>query len=170
MPNHFHLLAASVYAGELSRFMQWLMTSHVRRYHSHYGGAGHIWQGRFKSFIVKADSHLLTVARYVEGNSVRACLVEKAIEWPWSSHAETVGLRERVFTCPLPVDLPANWSKYVDTPLSEAELKKMQRSVLRQAPYGDDAWCEGVCRKYHLESTLRPRGRPRKNKVACPLL
>jgi putative transposase len=30
--------------------MQWLMTSHVRRYHRHYGSSGHVWQGRFKAF------------------------------------------------------------------------------------------------------------------------
>ncbi len=42
------------------------MTSHVWRYHRHYGTSGHIWQGRFKSFIVQENNHLLTVARYVE--------------------------------------------------------------------------------------------------------
>ncbi len=44
--------------------MQWLM-SHVRRYHRHYGSSGHVWQGRFKSFPVQRDEHLLMVLRYV---------------------------------------------------------------------------------------------------------
>jgi hypothetical protein len=35
--------------------MQWLLTGHVRRYHKHYGGSGHVWQGRFKSFSVQRD-------------------------------------------------------------------------------------------------------------------
>ena len=39
--------------------MQWLLTSHVRRYHKHYGSSGHVWQGRFKSFPVQRDEHLL---------------------------------------------------------------------------------------------------------------
>ena len=48
--------------------MQWLLTSHVRRYHKHYGSSGHVWQGRFKSFPVQRDEHLLMVLRYVLQN------------------------------------------------------------------------------------------------------
>ena len=54
--------------------MQWLLTSHVRRYHQHYGGSGHVWQGRFKSFPVQRDEHLIIVLRYVLQNPVRAGL------------------------------------------------------------------------------------------------
>lgn len=160
MPNHFHLLAAASPAENISRWMQWLMTSHVRRYHAHYGSLGHIWQGRFKSFITKADSHLLTVARYVEGNSVRAGLVKTAADWPWSSHGETTGLKARVLTSVLPLDLPSEWTQYVDTPVSEREMEKIRRSVSRQMPYGDSEWQERVSRECHLESTMRPIGRP----------
>jgi putative transposase len=47
MPNHFHLILWPHRAGDLSRWMQWLLTAHVRRYHRHYGSSGHVWQGRF---------------------------------------------------------------------------------------------------------------------------
>ena len=43
MPNHFHLVLWPRGDGDLSRWMQWLMTSHVRRYHRHYGSSGHVW-------------------------------------------------------------------------------------------------------------------------------
>lgn len=71
MSNHFHLLLSPEKADDLSKFMQWFMTSHVRRYHRHYRSSGHVWQGRYKSFIVENDLHLLTVVRYIEGNPVR---------------------------------------------------------------------------------------------------
>jgi REP element-mobilizing transposase RayT len=64
MPNHFHLVLEPAHQTALSQFMQWLLTSHVRRYHKHYGSSGHIWQGRFKSFPVQRDEHLITVLRY----------------------------------------------------------------------------------------------------------
>ncbi|MFA7534723.1 MAG: transposase [Desulfuromonadales bacterium] len=80
MSNHFHLLAKPTEGEDLSRWMQWLMTTHVRRYHRHYGTSGHVWQGRFKSFIVQQDDHLLTAIRYVEGNPVRAGMVSSAKE------------------------------------------------------------------------------------------
>ena len=41
MPNHFHLVAWPRNDDDLSRWMQWLMTSHVRRYHRHYDSSGH---------------------------------------------------------------------------------------------------------------------------------
>jgi len=61
--NHFHLLLWPHCDGDLSRWMQWLLTSHVRRYHRHYGGSGHVWQGRFKAFPVQDDEHYFTVLR-----------------------------------------------------------------------------------------------------------
>ena len=65
LANHFHLLLGPHQDGDLSRWMQWLMTSHVRRYHRHYKGSGHVWQGRFKAFPVHSDDHNLIVLRYV---------------------------------------------------------------------------------------------------------
>ena len=63
--------------------MQWLLTSHVRRYHRHYGGSGHVWQGRFKDFPVQDDEHYLTVLRYVERNPLRAKAVARSQDWEW---------------------------------------------------------------------------------------
>jgi putative transposase len=67
--------------------MQWPTTSHMRGYHRHYDSSGHVWQGRFKSFPIQSDDHLLTVMRYVERNPVRATTtpVRKAQNWTWSS-------------------------------------------------------------------------------------
>src|SRR5438132_11087818 len=85
MPNHFHLVLWPRSDGDLSRWMQWLLTSHVRRYHRHYQGSGHVWQGRFKAFPIEQDEHLLSVLRYVERNALRADLVARAEAWAWSS-------------------------------------------------------------------------------------
>ena len=68
MPNHFHLVLWPRRDGDLGRWMQWLLASHVRRYHRHYGGSGHVWQGRFKAFPIQRDEHFLTVLRYAERN------------------------------------------------------------------------------------------------------
>lgn len=91
LPNHFHLVLWPRDDGDLSRWMQWLLTTHVRRYHRHYHGSGHVWQGRFKAFPIQQDHHLLTVLRYVERNPLRAKLVRRAERWAWSSLAWRVG-------------------------------------------------------------------------------
>jgi REP element-mobilizing transposase RayT len=91
LPNHFHLVLWPRHDGDLSRWMQWLMTSHVRRYHRHYKSSGHVWQGRFKAFPIEQDEHLLTVLRYVERNPLRANLAPRAEDWRWSSAAKSPG-------------------------------------------------------------------------------
>src|ERR1700687_2120230 len=85
MPNHFHLVVWPRQNGELGRLMHWLEHPKVRRYHRHYLSSGHLYQGRFKSFPIQDDKHLLTILRYVERNPVRAGLVERAEQSAWSS-------------------------------------------------------------------------------------
>ena len=166
MPDHFHMVLSPVKAQELSRWMQWVMTSHVRRYHHYYGTSGHVWQGRFKSFIVEQDDHLVTLMRYVEGNPVRAGLVGSATDWAWSSHRETLGQKSRKLIDEIPIELPGNWERFVDDPLPASELEKLRESVKRQCPYGSASWHSEWSEKLGLESTLRLRGRPKKPKMS----
>jgi putative transposase len=161
MPNHFHLLVSPERADDLSRWMQWFMTSHVRRYHRFHKSSGHIWQGRYKSFIVQEDKHLLTVVRYIEGNPVRAHIVPTARDWAWSSHLGRAAA-DSPLTSALPITLPSDWTGYVDQPLSEGELERMRTSMQRQTPFGSPPWQMRICQELGLESTLNPKGRPRK--------
>lgn len=81
MPNHWHLVFWPKRGSDtvLSELMRWVGTTHVRRWHMHRhsAGTGPIYQGRFKSFPIERDKHLLTVCRYVERNALRANLVEE---------------------------------------------------------------------------------------------
>lgn len=164
MPNHFHIVVLAIKAEGLSRWMQWLMTSHVRRYHRHYETRGHVWEGRFKSFIIQKDNHLLTVLRYVEGNPVRAGLVKLAKDWPWSSHGESIGERPRFLIDEPLIELPQDWARYVNEPLTVKELAKLSESVFRGSPYGLPTWQIDVSIELGLQSTLRARGRPKKGR------
>ena len=78
MPNHWHLVLWPRGDGDLSEFMRWLTVTHTQRWHAAHrsAGAGPFYQGRFKSFPIQKDEHLLTVLRYVERNPLRAKLVE----------------------------------------------------------------------------------------------
>ncbi|MEN6494624.1 MAG: transposase [Thermoguttaceae bacterium] len=164
MPNHFHLVVWPYEDGDLSRWMQWLLTSHVRRYHRHYHSSGHVWQGRFKAFPIESDEHLLTVLRYVERNPVRAkgIPVRKAERWPWSSAGNPGKDVERPELDPGPVPRGADWLDWVNRPLSDAELTALRTSVNRGTPFGHAHWQQRTAARLGLQSTLRPRGRPRK--------
>lgn len=161
MPNHFHLVIWPCGDGDLSRWMQWLLTSHVRRYHRHYQGSGHVWQGRFKAFPIEQDEHLLAVLRYVERNPLRAGLVDRAEEWMWSSLAwRTRGQRPGMLA-EWPLPCPPGWVEHVNSVQSEAELASLRKSVERGMPFGGAEWSQRTAEELGLESTMRSRGRPR---------
>jgi len=63
MDNHWHLVIWPKRGKDLARFVGWVSTTHVRRWreHRHSGGLGHLYQGRYKSFLVQEDAHFLTV-------------------------------------------------------------------------------------------------------------
>lgn len=133
MPNHWHLLLYPRKDKDLSRALQWLGTSHAGRHHSRKGtvGYGHLYQGRYKSFIVDTDKHYLTVLKYIERNPVRGKLVNRAEEWRWgSAHERTFkpSPENRILE-DSPVDLPREYTSWVNYPEQAEELKSMRHSV-----------------------------------------
>jgi putative transposase len=166
LPNHFHLVLWPRADGDLSDYMMWLLTAHVRRYHQHYHSSGHVWQGRFRAFPIQEDNHLLTVLRYVERNPVRALLAERAHDWPWSS-ARTARPATPVLD-PGPVLRPADWLAWVNRPQTAAEVERLRECLRRGRPFSGEAWMVATAQRLGLEASLRPLGRPRKAVLAKP--
>lgn len=162
MPNHFHLVLWPRGDGDVSRWMQWLLSTHVRRYHEQYRTSGHVWQGRFKTFPIQENEHLLTVLRYVERNPLRAGLVSNLVDWPHSSLPQRLQQQKPPWYSEGPVSRGRDWIEHVQQPLTEAELLSLRHSAQRGAPYGNPRWQAKTVAALGLESTLRSRGRPRK--------
>jgi len=163
MTNHFHLILWPHNDGDLSRWMQWLMTSHVRRYHRHYGGSGHVWQGRFKAFPIQNDEHYLTVLRYVERNPLRGGITKRSQDWEWSSLRPTRRSGPQGLLTDGPVPKGPQWTRFVNAVETEAELAALRHSLGRGTPFGDRDWQFATAESLGLQSSLRPRGRPRKS-------
>ena len=102
--------------------------------------------------------------RYVERNPVRAKTipVRKAQNWNWSSAGTPPNEYEVVKTHNGPVKRPANWLNWVNQPLNESELEAMSECLKRGKPFGSERWQNQTVKKLGLESTMRPRGRPKK--------
>jgi putative transposase len=168
MPNHWHLVLCPHADGDLSKFLAWVTNTHVKRYRQHYHDkvGGHLYQGRFKSFPVQDDAHLLTVLRYVEANPLRAHLAQSADEWPWCSYA----LRGGPWAAPLlsewPLPLPADWGARVESRWREQDLAAVRTSLDRGRPFGEAAWVLETARRLGLEVSLRPPGRPKSTDLA----
>ena len=161
MPNHFHLLLIPKEPNSLSRLMQWVMTSHVRYYHKKNKTSGHIWQGRYKSFMVEKESYYITLVRYIEANALRAKLVKRAEDWDYGSLMEREHKHRTLLSEPY-MPLNDTWVEYVNEPLHKGELHTIRNSVNRQTPLGNERWQVETATKYGMLSTLNKRGRPRK--------
>src|SRR3989339_572364 len=83
-----------------------------------------------------------------------------------SSHREMIDEKINILLDEIPIELPGDWGRYVDEPLTSKEIEKVRQSVIRQSPYGNSEWQMKVCKELGLESTLNPKGRPRKEKRA----
>jgi putative transposase len=165
MPNHWHLLVWPRRDGELSEVLRWITVTHTQRWHAYHQtvGTGPVYQGRFKSFPVQTDEHFLTVARYVERNTLRAKLVDRAEDWQWGSlwrrtHRDSL---RTAWLSDWPVARPRDWVVRVNRSQGASELEALRTSVQRGRPFGDEGWVRRTATRFDMESTLQPRGRPK---------
>src|SRR5205809_6716904 len=122
MPNHWHFVVWPRKDGELSRFFGYLGLTHAARWQVAHNavGTGHVYQSRFKNFLIEPDEHLAWVLRYVERNPLRANLVKRAQDWRWSSlHARLNGPQEiRSLLSEWPIAVRDDWIEQVNRPQS----------------------------------------------------
>jgi len=86
MHNHVHLLARSDGLALLGRYMHSVQRSYHHYYRKEYTFFGHLTQGRYHSFAIEDDPYLLECGRYIEKNPVRAGMIAKPEDWPYSSY------------------------------------------------------------------------------------
>ncbi len=85
MSNHYHLLIKSEEAESLPRFMHWVQLGYARYYKKKYGTTGHVFEERYRSPRIAEESYYLQCGRYIERNPVKARIVVKAEDYPYSS-------------------------------------------------------------------------------------
>lgn len=91
MTNHFHLVLETP-EPTLSRGMKWMNGKYAQWFNRKHQRSGHLFQGRFKGFLVEKESYLLNLISYVALNPVRAGMVERPEQYRWSSYRATAGL------------------------------------------------------------------------------
>ena len=134
--------------------------------HRHSEGLGHLYQGTYKSFPVQDDRHFSTVARYVERNPLRAKLVAKAEDWQWGSlwrREQGDGAQREILT-EWPVRRRHDWLDWVNLAQTDKELSLLRESIRRGRPFGSATWQQATAKRLNLQSSFRPRGRPKKDK------
>lgn len=106
MGNHLHLVAQT-HRANLSRWMHWLTVAYTVFFNRRHRGNGHLFQGRYKSFLVREGDYLLGLSRYVHLNPVRGVSLgrgnpserrKRLRAFKWSSYPGYAGLGRRLFT------------------------------------------------------------------------
>jgi putative transposase len=156
MPNHVHLIAVPKTKDGLNLAIGEAHRRYSRRINFREGWRGHLWQGRFSSFILD-ESYLLACTRYVELNPVRAGLVKKPEAWRWSSAAAHAKRKDDILvrTKPLLAMIKSPWGKFFSVDVQESDMALFRKHERTGWPIGDDAFIERLERL--LDRKLKPK-------------
>ena len=109
---------------------------------------GYLWQGRFASFIMD-EAYLLAAARYVELNPVRAKLVDRAHQRPWSSaKAHLKGSDDRLVKVKPLLAMVGDWKAFLRSAIAEEELRNLREHGRTGRPLGSSSFLD------HLDSLV----------------
>jgi putative transposase len=86
MTNHVHLLLTPERAQSIPRLMIALGRRYVQYINFTYRRMGTLWDSRYKSSLIQAETYLLRCQRYIELNPVRAGIVTDPAHYAWSSY------------------------------------------------------------------------------------
>lgn len=169
MDNHLHLLATPETADGLPKLMQAVGRRYVRHFNDRHGRTGTLWEGRYRSTVIESERYLLACMVYIDLHPVRAGLVQQARDYPWSSHAHYVGLRQDRLVTPHPLfwalgNTPfareAAYAELVHAGISGREQSAVTDATLRGWALGSPAFVDGL--QHLTERRVQPRrpGRP----------
>jgi putative transposase len=92
MTNHVHLLITPTTAQGCALLMKHLGQRHAQRVNRTYRRSGTLWEGRFRSCLIEEERYCLASQRYVELNPLRAGVVSRPGDYPWSSYRRHAGV------------------------------------------------------------------------------
>ena len=165
MPNHVHLILRPEDEDGLSRVLARVHRAYAGRIHARQRRTGHFWQGRFGAVAMDED-HLAAAYRYVVLNPVRAKLVVRAEDWPWSSARALLGLGEDPLTDTAPARQRfARFADLLDGPEDPEAVDRLRKGESVGRPAGSDDFLASL--EARLGRRLRPLPRGPKPKDAA---
>jgi putative transposase len=139
MPNHWHQLLWPRNDSDLRLYVSRVTFLHARQIHRRRGtlGRGAIYQGRYRAVPVETDSYFYRVMSYIERNPVRAGLVDRAEDWPWSS-ASVQRRASRVALSDWPLPRPDDWSAFVNADQPQRDVDFIRARTASRLPIALD--------------------------------
>lgn len=169
MGNHFHLLATPSTAEGLPQWMQAVGRRYVQYFNRRHGRTGTLWEGRYRCAILEPERYLLPAMVYLDWNPVRAALVAQPADYPWSSHAHWVGLRNDRLLTPhaqywalgnTPFAREAAYAQRVQTGIGSAEQQALTDSALGGWALGTPEFVDALQQRTPRRVARGRAGRP----------
>lgn len=147
MPNHVHLILVPSDDDGLRAALAEAHRRYTRHVNFREGWRGYLWQGRFASFPMD-ESYLLACSRYVELNPVRAKIVSRARDWPWSSaRAHLTGCDDGLATVRPLLELVPDWGEFLREKLSEEDREAIRAGERTGRPLGSERFVKRLERR-----------------------
>ena len=148
MTNHVHFIAVPERMDSIYRVFHRAHGIHAQKYNMKYGLVGHLWQDRPYSCVLD-EPHLWNAVRYVEQNPVRAGMVSRTIDYPWSSAAARCGLRTDPLVDTHHLVLPASvgmvdGADWLDHTLDSDIIRQLRECTLSGKPCGEESFIRNV--------------------------
>ena len=169
MTNHVHLLMTPVSAQAISKTIQHVGRHYVTYVNAAYGRSGTLWEGRHKGCVIDSDSYFLACMRYIELNPVRADMVEKPVDYRWSSYqANAAGREDKAVTMhglyqslgPTPSQRQQAYRELFRQGLDAELVHDIRASVQTGTPLGNDRFRAQVEQTLKCKAGQARRGRP----------
>ncbi len=171
MTNHVHLLVTPESVASVSKTLQSVGRRYVQHFNHSYGRTGTLWEGRYKSTLIDSESYLLTCMRYIEMNPVRAAMVERPEDYPWSSYRRNALGESDALVIPhrLYQGLGRGQGKRQDAyralflvPIPDDGMTAIRNATNKAWVLGDSRFRDKVSALSQRRASPLSRGRPRK--------
>lgn len=175
MDNHFHLLLTPNASDGLPKMMQAVGRKYVRYFNDAHKRSGTLWEGRYRSALVQTERYLLACMVYLDLNPVRAGIVARPQDHPWSSYAHYVGLRNDRLVTPhalywglgnTPFERESRYRELVHGGVTERQRAVLGQAVTNGWVVGDSDFVAGLQRNVARRLTRASPGRPPKPEPA----
>ncbi len=166
MTNHVHLAVIPKREDGLQAVFKPLHMRYAQRLNREKGWTGHVWQGRYFSSPLDVD-YLWATIRYVERNPVRAGMVARAEDYPWSSAAAHCGLKDDEHLCnrkawQRQLSQITDWSAWLAEADEVTQVEMIRRNVQKGLPCGSERFVAKLEKISGRILKFRPQGRPKK--------
>ena len=176
MTNHVHLLLTPKRAASVPRLIMSLGRRYVQYINRTHGRTGTLWDSRYKSSVVHADSYLLTCQRYIELNPVRAAMVDDPAHYRWSSYRHNALGQADSHLTPHPVytaiaatnkGRQSAYRALFRSHLDAAAIDDIRLALNQNQPLGNSRFHAQIEKRLGERRAARPRGRPRREEAGA---